>query len=332
MHRASPALVLSLALFALLAVAVLAPGPVQAGGEPKPADPRPADPKPGGAKPGGRDLGHMHNVQQITPRFLRGSQPDTESDLAELAKLGVKVIVSVDGARPMAEAARKLGMRYVHVPMGYNGIARDKEVLLYKAFTTLQGPFYVHCHHGKHRGPAACAIGLLAVEGWTPEQAVAEMKLAGTAPKYAGLYAMPGAFVKPTAAELAAAPSEIPEISPVPAFQQGMVEVDQGWERLGQVRQAKWAAPAEHPDVSPKHEATIFAELFRELARRDDMQGAAQAFLKHMGEAEAAAWTLAKALEGVPVDAAQAEAAFTQLEASCTDCHKAFRVNAPAKH
>lgn len=302
-------------------------------GAPKAGEPKPGAPKPGEAPPaGGYDLGHMHNVHAITPRFLRGSQPETESDLAELAKLGVKVVVSVDGAKPMVAAARKHGLRYVHVPMGYNGISREKEVLLYKVFSTLEGPFYVHCHHGKHRGPAACAVGLVGVEGWTPEQVVAEMKRAGTAAKYEGLFAMPAAFVKPTAEELAAAPSEFPEVSEVPGFQAGMVEVDHGWERLGQVRKAAWSAPPDHPDVSPKHEATIFAELFRELARRDDMQGAAEAFRKHMGDSEAAAWDLAKALEAQPVDAARAEAAYKRIEASCIDCHKAFRDNAPAKH
>lgn len=291
----------------------------------------PAQPVPAPQK-GGEDVGHMHNVHAVTPRFWRGSQPEAESDFAELAKRGIKVVVSVDGARPDVEAARKHGLRYVHVPMGYNGISREKEVLLYKAFRTLEGPFYVHCHHGKHRGPAACAVGLMGVEGWTAEQVVAELKLAGTASKYEGLYAMAGAFVRPTPEELAAAPDEFPEVSPVPAFQQAMVEVDAGFVRLGDVRKAGWKAPPEHPDVTPKHEATIFAQYLRELARREECQQAKPDFRAWLADGEKAARDLEAALAAPTVDAAKAEAAFKRIEASCVDCHKAYRDNAPSKH
>lgn len=299
-----------------------------AGEEPKAGAPKEA---PAPAK-GGEDVGHMHNVHRITPRLWRGSQPEVEADFAALAERGIKVIVSVDGARPQADLARKHGLRYVHIPMGYNGIARAKEVLLFKVFSTLDGPFYVHCHHGKHRGPAACAVGLVGVEGWTAEQAVAELKLAGTASKYEGLYAIPGAFVKPTAEELAQAPSEFPEAMPVPAFQEAMVEVDQGFARLMDVRKAGWKAPAEHPDVAPRHEATIFAQYLREMARRDEVAKAKPDFQGFLAAGEQAAWDLAKALEAATLDAAAAEAAFQRVEGSCIECHKAYRDNVASKH
>jgi protein tyrosine phosphatase (PTP) superfamily phosphohydrolase (DUF442 family) len=286
-----------------------------------PAEPA-KDPKPATV---GKDVAHMHNVHQITPRFVRGSGPETDEDFAAIAKMGVKVVVSVDGSRPPVELAHKYGLRYVHVPMGYEGPSRSELVLLYKAFTTLEGPFYVHCHHGKHRGPAACGIGLMAVEGWTAEQVVAELKRAGTASKYSGLYGFAAAFEKPTPEELAAAPQEIPEVAPVLPFTAMMVEIDHGWDRLGQVRKATWQAPPDHPDVAPAHEATIFAEYFRELARCDRIKGGAADLIKHTKESEAAAWELAKALEGKPVDAAIAEAAYKRIESSCTACHQQFR-------
>lgn len=123
-----------------------APAPAQppADAPPTPEAPKPADPAQPARKDKGRDVGNMHNVHQISPMFIRGSQPVTESDFAELAKMGVKVVVSVDGARPQVEWARKHGMRYVHVPMGYDGLSRAEQVLLYKAFLTLKGPFFVH--------------------------------------------------------------------------------------------------------------------------------------------------------------------------------------------
>jgi protein tyrosine phosphatase (PTP) superfamily phosphohydrolase (DUF442 family) len=315
-HRALPYVTLALGLLgALLAPLALAEDKV-------PPEAKPAEAKP---KTVGKDVGHMHNVHQVTPKFIRGSQPDAESDFAELAKMGVKVVVSVDGAKPDIESAHKHGMRYVHVPMGYDGPSRAQEVLLYKAFTTLEGPFYVHCHHGKHRGPAACAIGLMGVEGWNPAQIVEELGRAGTAKKYEGLYAFPAAFKTPTPEELAACPAEIPEVAPVPGFVDAMVHIDATWVRLGQVRATGWKSPPDHPDVSPKHEATIYAEHFRELARLDDVTKAHESMLKHARDSEEGAWELAKILEVSPVDAAKADAAYTRIERSCTDCHKQFR-------
>lgn len=319
---------------ALAAGAVLALGLAWARADeaaPVPAPAKPADAAPAVAAKG-RDVGHMHNVSEVTPRFVRGSAPVTADDFVLLAKMGVKVVVSVDGAKPDVEAAHKAGLRYVHVPFGYGGVPRAQQVLLYKAFTTLEGPFYVHCHHGKHRGPAGCAIGLMGVEGWTAEQAVAELKAAGTAAKYDGLYALATSFTKPTAAELAAAPKEIPEVVPVAAFTQAMVDLDDTFDRLKAVKKAQWCVPADHPDVDPKHEAVILAEAFRELARRDEVTQRPADFVKHVGDSETAAWILAKALEGKVPDATQADEAFTKIEKACAACHGVYRdaVHPPA--
>lgn len=165
----------------------------------------------------------------------------------------------------------------------------------------------------------------MGVEGWTAEQVCADLALAGTARKYEGLWALPGEFTKPTDEELAAAPDEFPEVAPVPDMQGAMVLIDQGWERLGYVRDARWQAPPDHPDVSPRHEAVIFAERFRELGRTDAVTKAHADMAKWNTQSEEAAWELAKILESIPVDAVKAEATWARLEKLCTDCHKQFR-------
>jgi protein tyrosine phosphatase (PTP) superfamily phosphohydrolase (DUF442 family) len=238
----------------------------------------------------------------------RGAQPDGDADFAALAALGVRTVVSVDGARPDVEGARRHGLRYVHVPIGYDGIPDDKGLLLAKAFTTLPGPFYVHCHHGKHRGPAACAIGRLLIDGISVDQALAEMKAAGTDPKYRGLYDAPARFRRPGAAEIAAAPA-LSESAPVPALAQAMVEVDATWTRIEEIRRAGWARSAEHPDVDPAHEALIFAEGFREMARHDDVAAKPAEFRALLETTEKAGWDLSRALRAEARDPAAAEAA-----------------------
>src|SRR5262245_5214765 len=63
----------------------------------------------------------LHNVFRVSERVYSGSSPDGDAGFAALEKLGVKTIISVDGAKPDAEAAGRHGLRYVHLPFGYDG-------------------------------------------------------------------------------------------------------------------------------------------------------------------------------------------------------------------
>ena len=54
-----------------------------------------------------------------------GAEPHEDVAFAELAELGVRTVVSVDGAKPQADAARHHGLRYVHIPIGYDGVSEE---------------------------------------------------------------------------------------------------------------------------------------------------------------------------------------------------------------
>src|SRR6185369_1160846 len=58
---------------------------------------------------------HRHgldNAHRLTDRVLSGAQPEGEAAFRELADLGVKTVISVDGARPDVASAHKFGLRY----------------------------------------------------------------------------------------------------------------------------------------------------------------------------------------------------------------------------
>jgi protein tyrosine phosphatase (PTP) superfamily phosphohydrolase (DUF442 family) len=288
------------------------------------ADPVPVTPvKPA---PGDAHAAPIHQYKRLSDRLVMGASPETDEDFAFLAAQGVKTIVSVDGARPHADAAAKHGLRYVHIPIGYDGIPRDKQVALAKAFTEIPGTFYVHCHHGKHRGPAACMVGRLLLDKISVEEAVAELKAQGTDPRYRGLYAVPGQFKPPTAEELAAAPPLV-SVAAVVGMQAVMVEVDEAWERMKEVKKAGWLAPKDHPDIDPEHEARILAERFRELARTDDVAKRDEAFRRILKASEDAAWDLSAALKPGSLDRKRAAEAFDAGSSSCAKCHTAYRDN-----
>src|SRR5688500_4513824 len=60
----------------------------------------------------------LHNLWRVAANSYSGSEPHAEEGFASLAKLGIKTVISVDGARPNLEAAAKHGMKYVHIPTG----------------------------------------------------------------------------------------------------------------------------------------------------------------------------------------------------------------------
>src|SRR5690606_22494127 len=131
----------------------------------------------------------LHYVYHLRPNVISGSEPHGDDPLAELARMGVKTVLSVDGQAPDHQTAAKYGLRYVHIPIQYKGITQEEMLKIAKTFREAEGPFYVHCFHGKHRGPAAAAIGRILLDGAPREVAAAEMRQwCGTGAEYDGLY------------------------------------------------------------------------------------------------------------------------------------------------
>lgn len=271
----------------------------------------------------------LHNVFRVTPRVVSGSQPESDAVFAWLAAQGVRTIVSVDGARPDVEAARRHGLRYVHLPIGYDGVPTKRIAELAKVASSLAAPFYVHCHHGKHRGPAAAAVMCQAAEDWSITTADAFLKQAGTSPDYPGLYRSVREFRPPDPGTLAAMGDAFPEAATTPSLVQVMVTLDEHLDRLRGCQQAQWCSPQGQPDVSPAHEAVMLWEQLRELQRSDDVQGRRSDYAELLIASAKAADELRQKLSdarGALVESlGERDAAFTLLVQTCAACHKKHR-------
>jgi len=265
----------------------------------------------------------VHNAYRVTERIYSGSQPEGDAAFAALAKLGMKTIVSVDGAKPEVEAARKHGLRYVHLPFGYDGIPTNRVAELAKLAAAMSGPFFVHCHHGLHRGPTAVAIMCEAAEGWPADRAETWMREAGTAADYSGLYRSAREFKAPTAEQLAAIKA-LPEITKPSSLVETMVAVDEHSDSLKQSQKAGWKTPPGHTDISPAHEATMLWEQFREMSRTADTAKRPEDFRLKLAEAERTAENL-RARFRMPADNVALDTAFKQAMQSCAVCHKTYR-------
>jgi protein tyrosine phosphatase (PTP) superfamily phosphohydrolase (DUF442 family) len=265
----------------------------------------------------------IHNAFRATDNVFSGSQPEGDEAFAALAKLGVKTILSVDGGKPDLELARKHGLRYVHLPYGYDSIPTNRIVELVKLTKEASGPFFVHCHHGLHRGPAAVAVMCESMEGWSPAKAEVWLKQAGTSPDYPGLYRAARDFKSPSPAEMAAVKA-LPEITKPSSIVEAMVAIDEHFAWLKSSQKAGWKTPPGHADISPSHEAVLLWEQLRELGRTDDTKKRPQDYQTKLADSERAAEAFRTLLKNSK-DNAAIDAQFKALMQSCSACHKQYR-------
>jgi protein tyrosine phosphatase (PTP) superfamily phosphohydrolase (DUF442 family) len=275
----------------------------------------------GAAKPA--ELAGLHNVFRVSEKLYSGSAPEGDVGFESLRALGVRTVLSVDGMRPDVATARRYGLRYVHLPFGYDGCPTPRALEIVRAVRDLPGPVYLHCHHGKHRSPAAAALVHIALDGASNAEAVAFMRRAGADPAYIGLYGGTATFRRPTAAEIDRAPNQFPEVSPLPPLAESMVQIDERFAALQRCRKESWRTPLDHPDLEPAYEALQLRELFYELQRTGAVAARPADFKGRMSAAEGQAARTAAALRAG--DDRRADAALDQVGAACSSCHARYR-------
>src|SRR5947207_15735079 len=88
------------------------------------------------------NLGGLENAFALSTNLFSGGSPEGDTGFQSLEKLGIKTIITVDGAQPDLERAHARGMRYIHLPHGYDGIPSTTQLQLIKAVQTAEGPIY----------------------------------------------------------------------------------------------------------------------------------------------------------------------------------------------
>jgi protein tyrosine phosphatase (PTP) superfamily phosphohydrolase (DUF442 family) len=292
-----------------------------------------------------RDFPGIHNVVAFADGFYSGSVPEGDAGFDSLVALGVKTVISVDGAIPELDKAKARGMRYVHLPIGYDGFDDARKGQLVRAVRDLAKPIYLHCHHGKHR--SAGAAGTVGVSlGWiTNDVAIARMKVSGTAEGYKGLWACTAKAAPMMAALIDAARADFPEVTKPDSMTAAMVTIDEVFDRLKLVEKNAWTVPADHPDLAPAADAGKIADLYRlldgdaHLAALADDAARADFRVKMAAGAGLASELETLLAGGGPKATGAAEsdeaaiaahrkklsAAMKQLGANCKDCHVKYR-------
>jgi protein tyrosine/serine phosphatase len=123
---------------------------------------------------------HIDNFGQINARYYRGGQPEAR-DYADLAALGVKTIVNLTSDDAQAEEpalAQQNGLHYFQIPMTTRQPPTGAQLAEFLTIVNdpVNQPVYVHCVGGRHRTGVMTAVYRMTDDGWTADQAFAEMK------------------------------------------------------------------------------------------------------------------------------------------------------------
>ena len=270
----------------------------------------------------------LPNALQLNKKVISGGLPEGDAAFQELQTRGVKTVISVDGVKPDVVTAHKYGMRYIHLPHGYDGVPANRSLELAKAVKEFPGPIYIHCHHGKHRSPAAAAVACITAGMLPPESGSEVLEAAGTSENYRGLYRSVAEAHPVSDQVLNDTKADFPEIAKLPPMAEAMVAIEHTHDHLKAIAASDWKTPAYHPDLDPSHEALLLKEHFVELLRTEAVKKEPAQFQKMLRESQNAAEELETALNSSAEPESRsstAKQAFNRLSQNCATCHKQFR-------
>ncbi|HEX4784786.1 MAG TPA: hypothetical protein VH350_10610 [Candidatus Sulfotelmatobacter sp.] len=126
--------------------------------------------------PGISDFGKVNDY------LYRGAQPKDDG-VKELQKFGVDTIVDLRGELPGVieserERAESLGIRFINLPGSGWATPTDDEIAQFFSLVREQPQrrIFIHCWLGGDRSGMFIAAYRIAFEGWSPQQAIQEMR------------------------------------------------------------------------------------------------------------------------------------------------------------
>jgi tyrosine-protein phosphatase SIW14 len=119
--------------------------------------------------------------RELVPRLarsapLRAAHPEGP---AGIAHFGIQSIVNLRKYHSDQTAIAGTSLSLIEVPVGAGNLTYDQLVAALKAVAAAAKPTCVHCWHGSDRTGAVIAAWRIAVEGWTPAEALDEMVAGG---------------------------------------------------------------------------------------------------------------------------------------------------------
>jgi len=126
------------------------------------------------------DLPGVPNARKVSDGLYRGAQPN-EAGFDSLHQLGVRTVINLRGNDSNLDRFEQGQFTYHRIPMdGFDPKTEQVVEFLRIAGDADAQPVFVHCQHGADRTGVLIAMHRVVIDGWTREQAIAEMTRGGT--------------------------------------------------------------------------------------------------------------------------------------------------------
>ncbi len=119
------------------------------------------------------------NLNKVTDHLYRSAQPTAEG-MKNLTKLGIKTIVNLRDNHSDSDEIGDLPLNTRRIGI-FAGNMKDEYVEEFLAIVDDPEavPVLVHCQHGADRTGTMCAMYRILRQGWTPDEAIDELKNGG---------------------------------------------------------------------------------------------------------------------------------------------------------
>lgn len=121
----------------------------------------------------------LPNLHRVSDAYYRGAQPSA-AGMQELVRMKVKTVVNLRAVNSDRDEIGDAALAYEHISFKA-WHAEDEDVVRFLRIVTdeKRKPVFVHCQHGADRTGMMTAIYRIAVEGWSKDDAIAEMTEGG---------------------------------------------------------------------------------------------------------------------------------------------------------
>lgn len=249
-----------------------------------------------------------------------GAAPADAAAVRTLYDAGIRTVISVD-ALPSPLAPAGVEMRRVHLPIGYDGVPATVQDALLVAWRDCPKPLYIHCHRGKHRGPAAAVTLLRRLGRIDVTEGFATLRGCGTSFAYPGLYQSMREATGVSSAMLQALERPLYEHHQIGSLTAGMAALDRSWDNVLASQRGGWQQSQRHPDAAPAVETAAVTEHLRVIATMPHTYP--QSFDRQLARVIDASTRLEAAIANS--DYLMAGRLVSWMDSSCIACHANHR-------
>lgn len=122
---------------------------------------------------------HLENFHKVSDSLYRSAQPSADG-FKELQRMGIRTIINLRKLHSDEEALKDTNLRYEEIEMTA-AFPLDEQTAKFLRIVSKKenGPFLVHCQYGSDRTGTMAALYRMIIQGWSKDDAIAEMKQGG---------------------------------------------------------------------------------------------------------------------------------------------------------